>query len=172
MAGSLITGAQIKDNSVTGKDLKNNSVTGQDLKNGTVTGKDLKDGTVAGKDLKTDAVKGKHVADGSITGQDLKDGSITGQDLEDETVAQLQKVAGYTVMENSRFLGANASYFFQVSCLGQTQPLGVSTYWNYGDVPAPISTEIVGQTVIAEGSLPIDAFGTAHVQVVCGLAVS
>jgi hypothetical protein len=45
-AARLITGKQIKNNSVTGKDIKNNSATGRDIKNRSVRRKDLARGVL------------------------------------------------------------------------------------------------------------------------------
>jgi len=41
VAGSMITGAQIKNGTVTGTDVKNSSLTGVDVKNGSITGLDI-----------------------------------------------------------------------------------------------------------------------------------
>ena len=70
-AVKLITGAQIKDNSVTGKDIKNATLTGVDVNDASLTGKDVKDASLAGVD----------VADSSLTGEDVKDGSLSPADV-------------------------------------------------------------------------------------------
>ncbi|CAN5476245.1 hypothetical protein BH11ACT8_BH11ACT8_06260 [soil metagenome] len=48
-AAKLITGKDIKNNSVAGKDIKNNSLTGKDIKNKSLTAADLKKGTLDDK---------------------------------------------------------------------------------------------------------------------------
>jgi hypothetical protein len=46
VAGALVTGAQIQDESVTGADILNESLTGADIKNGSITGSDIGDTAV------------------------------------------------------------------------------------------------------------------------------
>lgn len=48
-AGSLITGAGIKNSSITGADVKNNALTGADIKN--ITSGDIKDGSLTASDF-------------------------------------------------------------------------------------------------------------------------
>ena len=45
-AAKLITGNQIKNNSVTTKDIKNNNLTGKDIKDNKLTGKDINEATL------------------------------------------------------------------------------------------------------------------------------
>lgn len=61
VAGSLITSARIKDNTI-------QSI---DVHNGTLGGIDVRDGSLTGADVKA----------GSLTGSDVKDGSLTNQDV-------------------------------------------------------------------------------------------
>ncbi|WP_370288412.1 hypothetical protein [Nocardioides sp.] len=51
VAGALITGKQIKNESVTGADLKNGTVTGVDLKDGALSGAEVRDGSLGLGDL-------------------------------------------------------------------------------------------------------------------------
>jgi hypothetical protein len=66
---------------LTGKDIKDNSVTGQDIKNNTVTSKNIKNRSVTGDDIKKSSIEGTHVKDSSLTGSELKDGSVGSADL-------------------------------------------------------------------------------------------
>lgn len=50
-AAGLITGAQIKNNTVDSIDLRNNTVASQDVKNGSLTSLDVKDGTLKTADF-------------------------------------------------------------------------------------------------------------------------
>ena len=50
-AATLITGAQIKNNSITGADIRNNSLRGNDIRNGSLTGADVKNGSLQAADL-------------------------------------------------------------------------------------------------------------------------
>ena len=74
VAGTMITGAQVKNGSLTGRDLRDGSVAGVDVGDGSVTGADVGDGSLSGAD----------VGDGSLTGGDIADGSLSSSDLADE----------------------------------------------------------------------------------------
>ncbi len=67
VAGALITGKQIKNESVTGADIKNGSLGSADVRNSGLLGAD--------------------VLDGSLFGADVRDGSLTAADLADEPTA-------------------------------------------------------------------------------------
>jgi hypothetical protein len=54
--GALLTGANIKNNSVTGLDIKNNSVASADIKNNSLVGADVRNGTLQAADLSAAAV--------------------------------------------------------------------------------------------------------------------
>ncbi|GAA3528879.1 hypothetical protein [Nocardioides daeguensis] len=73
VAGSMITGAQVKNGSLTGRDLRDGSVAGADVGDGSLSGGDVGDGSLTGGD----------VADGSLTGGDVADGSLSSRDLAD-----------------------------------------------------------------------------------------
>ncbi|WP_193612143.1 hypothetical protein [Nocardioides lijunqiniae] len=60
-AAKMITGKQIKNNTVTTKDIKNNNLTSKDVRNSTLTGGDVKDNSLSGAD----------VANGSVSAADL-----------------------------------------------------------------------------------------------------
>jgi hypothetical protein len=86
VAASLVTGRQIKNNTVTSADIRDGSLAGRDVQDGTLSGADVGDGSVSGADLLDASVTGADLADGSITGADLTDGSITGADLTDGSI--------------------------------------------------------------------------------------
>lgn len=50
-AGALITGKQIKDESVTGRDLRNGTTSGADVRDGSLTSADVRDGSLRAADL-------------------------------------------------------------------------------------------------------------------------
>ncbi|WP_193608893.1 hypothetical protein [Nocardioides lijunqiniae] len=60
-AAKMITGKQIKNNTVTTKDIKNNNLTSKDVRNSTLTGGDVRDNSLSGAD----------VANGSVSAADL-----------------------------------------------------------------------------------------------------
>jgi hypothetical protein len=84
-AAGLITGADIKDNSVKSKDIKDNNLTGNDVKNGSLAGADVQDNSLAGAD----------VQDNSLAGADVQDNSLTGADINESTLV-LPAVASVT----------------------------------------------------------------------------
>ena len=51
VAGAMITGKQIKNNTVTTKDIKNNDLTGADVADGSLAGADVADGSLGSADL-------------------------------------------------------------------------------------------------------------------------
>jgi hypothetical protein len=61
VAGSLVTSAKIKNNTIQSIDVKNNALTGLDVKNSALNGADI--------------------ADSSLGGADIKDGTLTNQDV-------------------------------------------------------------------------------------------
>ncbi len=50
-AATLVTGAQIKNNSITGADIRNSSLTGNDIRNESLSGADVKNGSLQAADL-------------------------------------------------------------------------------------------------------------------------
>lgn len=61
-AGSLITGAQIRNGSLTGADVADRSLSGLDVKDATITGADLRNGSIAATDLGPGVVKPRAIA--------------------------------------------------------------------------------------------------------------
>ncbi|MBS43379.1 MAG: hypothetical protein CMH83_09505 [Nocardioides sp.] len=61
---------------ITGKDIKNNSVTGGDIKNSSLTGKDVKNSSLTGGDLKNNTVLSADVKNGSLLAADFKAGEL------------------------------------------------------------------------------------------------
>jgi hypothetical protein len=119
VAGAMITGKQIKDNTVTGKDIKNRSLTGIDLKDGTLTGADLKDGSLGSADI----------ADGSLQSGDLAPGTraeldpvVSGRITPTGDVAVLRAAPGVKV-ETSRLSAGR----YCVTLTGTSQPLNHTT---------------------------------------------
>ena len=80
VAGSLITSAQIKDDTIRSRDVKGGTLQGSDVKNNTLGPADL-----ANQSLTTQDVK-----DSSLTSDDLLDGSVKASDLEAGAIPQYQ----------------------------------------------------------------------------------
>lgn len=66
---------------VTGANVKNESLTGVDIKNRTIQGIDIKPGTIGTRELKPLNLTGAAIADGSLRGEDVTDGSLSAADL-------------------------------------------------------------------------------------------
>jgi hypothetical protein len=58
---------------------------------GVLTGKDIKNNSITGKDVKNKSLKGKDVKDKSLTGADVKDGSLGAADLAAGTLTSTAK---------------------------------------------------------------------------------
>ena len=81
VAGSLITSAQIKDNTIRSADVLNGGLRGVDVKDGSLRGVDVADGSLRSADIADGAVQGADIADGTVQGADIADGSLTNQDI-------------------------------------------------------------------------------------------
>jgi hypothetical protein len=71
---------------ITGDDIKNNTVTSSDIKDGTLVTKDLKSGGVAGNRLQGNSTPGNKLQKGSVTGDRLKDAGVTSAKIKDGTI--------------------------------------------------------------------------------------
>ena len=86
VAAKLITGKDIKDNTVTSadikngtlvtKDLKQNGVNGNRLQKGTVNGAKIQGGTIAGAKLQPGSVGTGKIADGAVTANKIAPGAV------------------------------------------------------------------------------------------------
>ena len=70
-AAALITGADIKNNTVASADLKNNNIVSADIKDGTITSADIKNNIVASADIKDGTVSSADILNGTIAAADL-----------------------------------------------------------------------------------------------------
>jgi hypothetical protein len=75
-AATLITGKQIKDNTVASVDIRDNTVTSADIKNGTVTGNDVANGTIDKVDLAAGATRSDLTFDGHVLVPTIPDTSL------------------------------------------------------------------------------------------------
>lgn len=75
---------------ITGKDVKDNSLTTKDIKNGTLTTKDIKKNGVKGDRLKKGSVSGDRLKNGAVTSKQIKDGTISSGDLSSSTKNSLK----------------------------------------------------------------------------------
>ncbi|MFN8192732.1 MAG: hypothetical protein U0R80_00445 [Nocardioidaceae bacterium] len=92
-AATLITGKQIKDNTVASVDIRDNSLASVDVRNGSVTGTDIENGTIGKADLAAGATWSDVVVDGhllspTIPGTSLidVDGTCVGYDARNTSV--------------------------------------------------------------------------------------
>lgn len=103
VAATMITGAQIADETVTTKDVKNGSLTGAD------------------------------VADQTLSGLDVKNGSIYVSDLSASALTPLLRVNGYEVLEDSATLETGGDDVLTLECPAGKLALNASAFWNGSD---------------------------------------
>jgi hypothetical protein len=136
VAAKLITGKDIKDNTVTSadikngtlvtKDLKQNAINGNRLKKGTVNGAKLQGGTVAGAKLKPGSVGNGKLADGAVTSNKIADGTIGPNDLSTTAFGPNWSIVDRNVIGNGdSYLRAGPS--FQLGTQLSQPPLGVGS---------------------------------------------
>jgi hypothetical protein len=89
-AAALITGADIKNNTVASKDLKNNNVASKDLKDGSVSSADLKNNNIASGDIKDATVSSADLKNNSVASADIADGTIGTQDISAAAIDSLK----------------------------------------------------------------------------------
>ena len=71
---------------ITGDDVKNNSLTSADIKDGTLKTDDIKQGGVSGNRLKGESTSGNKLQPGTVSGDRLKDGAVTSAKIKDGTI--------------------------------------------------------------------------------------
>src|SRR4029079_169124 len=136
VAAKLITGKDIKDNTVTSadikngtlvtKDLKQNAINGNRLKKGTVNGAKLQGGTVAGAKLKPGSVGNGKLADGAVTSNKIPDGTIGPNDRSTTSFGPNWSIVDRNVIGNGdSYLRAGPS--FQLGTQLSQPPLGVGS---------------------------------------------
>lgn len=91
VAGALITGKQIKNESVTGADLKNGTVGSADIADRSLGSQDVADGSLGSQDIADGSLGSQDVADGSLGSQDVANGSLGSADL---STSARQELAG------------------------------------------------------------------------------
>ena len=93
-AATLITGKQIKDNTVASVDIRNNDVTSVDIKKGSVTGADIENGTIGKADLAANATRSDLSFDGHVLVPTISGTSLIGTS---------QECVGYDAINTSIF---------------------------------------------------------------------
>ncbi len=108
-AASLITGADVKDNSLTSADIKDGTLTTNDIKQGGVNGNRLKGESTSGNKLQKGTVPGDRLKDGAVTSAKIKDGTIEQKDLSAAAQDSLKVIANRTEITppNATYGGAN-----------------------------------------------------------------
>lgn len=95
-AATLITGKQIKDNTVASVDIRDNALTTADIKNGSVTGADIENGTIGRTDLAANAARTDLSFDGHLLVP-----TIPGTSL----ISTSEECVGYDAINTSIFGG-------------------------------------------------------------------
>jgi hypothetical protein len=82
----LITGKQIKNNSIASVDLKNNGVQTADIANGTVDSEDLGANSVGSEEIQTNAVGSEELAANAVGSEEIAPGAVHSSDIGDNQV--------------------------------------------------------------------------------------
>jgi hypothetical protein len=93
-AATMITGKQIKDNTVASVDIRDNALTSVDIKNGSVTGTDIQNGTIGRTDLAADATWTDVTFDGHLLAPTIPDTNLISTGAE---------CVGYSALNTSVF---------------------------------------------------------------------
>ena len=96
-AASLITGDDVKNNSLTSADIKDGTLKTDDIKQGGVSGNRLKGESTSGNKLQKGTVSGDRLKDGAVTSAKIKDGTIGAQDLAPGAVSFPQTLWGPSI---------------------------------------------------------------------------
>lgn len=145
-AAKLITGKQIKNNSVTSVDIKNKTLTGNDVKDGTLLGADVKDGDIGGADVK----------DGDIGTADIQDGSIGASDLQSGVVPTVPGPAPIGVVtSNTPFATAAGNGNVPGMSMSYTSPAGTNklivTFSAECEVTSLIDDQYITARILVDG---------------------
>ena len=126
VAAKLITGKDIKDNTVTSADIKNGTLATKDLKQNGVNGNRLQKGTVNGAKLQPGSVGNGKIADGAVTSNKIADGTIGPNDLSTTAFGPTWSIVDRNVIGNGdSYLRSGPSSCWAAQ-LG-TPPLGVGS---------------------------------------------
>lgn len=98
----LITGKQIRNNSITTKDLKNNGVTSTDIENGGVDSADIENEAVTGGDLENGTIKSEDLGSGQVHSQNIGSNQVTPADVE---MPEAQQMVETTASAGSATVG-------------------------------------------------------------------
>lgn len=93
-AKRLVSGADIRNNTITGVDVRNESLTGADVRNGQIRTPDLGSGAVTNAKLALGAITADRIADGAVGAAKLASGSVGTAQLADGSVTAGKLAAG------------------------------------------------------------------------------
>ncbi|MDR6174062.1 hypothetical protein QE364_000561 [Nocardioides zeae] len=140
VAATMITGAQIADETVTTKDVKNGSLTGAD------------------------------VADATLSGVDVKNGSIYVSDLSASALKPLLRINGYEVLSASSSLETGEDDVLSLNCPDGKLALNASAYWNHSNEAIQILIGSDGTFALAYPENSSGAADEAVLQLTCATA--
>jgi hypothetical protein len=103
-------------------------ITGKDIKNGSITTKDLKDGSITAKDVKDGSLTA-NVKDNSVSSQHVVDGSLGAGDLSAVAQNQLRQVGGYQAVHQTSLVNDGDGGSVVASCPGDTRIIGTAAWW-------------------------------------------
>ncbi len=152
-AASLITGKQIKNNSVASVDIRNGSLTGADVRNSSLTGADVRNGSLSDADLSAKAraaLKGQAGSPGAPGPQGAPGAQGQKGDKGDAgPVGQIQGAAA-----GGDLTGTYPDPEIKAGAVGSSELAGLSV------VTSRIASDAVTSTKLATGAVTDDSFGT------------
>lgn len=83
---NTINSGHILDNSIKASDILDGSLTGADIKDGSISTYDIMDGTLSTYDLKDNSLQSIDIKDSSILSIDIQDNTVTGLDVKNGTI--------------------------------------------------------------------------------------
>ncbi|HEY1135271.1 MAG TPA: hypothetical protein VGE77_11920 [Nocardioides sp.] len=110
VAATVITGAQIADETITTKDVKNNSLSGADIGDSTLVGADVKNET--------------------LSGADIGNGTIYVSDLSSSALKPLLRINGYETFRGEVTLANGTSDVLTLECPAGKLALNTTAFWN------------------------------------------
>lgn len=163
VAGDLVNGAEIQNESVTGADIDNGTLTGADIKNQTLTTSDIAAGSVNDALIANGAVDGGEVRDETLTGHDIKDSTVEWQDLAPgvaDSLLQNFDAPDVNGSQQGRWVSAGKnlnSYSDATFNLGAGQYLIVLDVASNADVPVKVTLSGAGTQTFCI-AVPVDGF--------------
>lgn len=105
-----------------------------------ITGKDIKNNTVTSADLKNKNVKSADLLDNGVKGRDVRDGALGTADLNDTVNAKLNAPAvhGYEVVTESTLFGSGSEGAVYLACTAGKVVLTAGYSWDDTTVPTTV----------------------------------